>query len=155
MLRLRSARWRRRASPKGQVMRGLLVAVVLALSAAAEAAEVEWVEIGADTEARYYINPKSLQVQGETIRFQKRQVFNSPLVDNFSGRAVLFRESIGVVELDCGRRINRVMSIDMIGMQGEVVWSSGEMSKRLWEDVRENTHGETTFDYVCRSLGKS
>jgi hypothetical protein len=133
----------------------LLVLVLLALWATAGAADVEWVEIGADTEARYYINPKSLQVEGDTIRLQKRQVFNSPLVDNFTGRPVLFRESIGVVELDCGRRINRVISIDMIGVEGEVVWSSGKMSKRLWEEVRENTHGETTFNYVCKSLGKS
>jgi hypothetical protein len=136
-------------------MRVLLGCVFLVLSWSAVAAEVEWVEIGADTEAKYYINPKSVEVEGDTIRLQKRQVFNSPLVDNFSGRPVLFKESVGVVELDCGRRINRVISIDMIGMEGEVVWSSGKMSKRLWEEVRPNTHGETTFNYVCRELGKS
>jgi hypothetical protein len=133
----------------------LLVVGLVALWGLAQAADIEWVEIGADTEAKYYINPKSLQVEGDTIRLQKRQVFNSPLVDNFTGRPVLFRESIGVVELDCGRRINRVISIDMIGVEGEVVWSSGTMPKRMWEDVRENTHGETTFNYVCKSLGKS
>jgi hypothetical protein len=136
-------------------MRGLLALLLSGLWLMAAAAEVEWVEIGADTEARYYINPKSVEVEGDTIRLQKRQVFNSPLVDNFSGRPVLFRESVGIVELDCGRRINRVISIDMIGMQGEVVWSSGKMPKRLWEDVREHTHGETTFNYICKQLGKS
>ena len=136
-------------------MRALLGCMFVALSWSGVAAEVEWVEIGADTEARYYINPKSVEVEGDTIRLQKRQVFNSPLVDNFTGRPVLFKESVGVVELDCGRRINRVISIDMIGMEGEVVWSSGKMDKRLWEDVRPNTHGETTFNYVCRELGKS
>jgi hypothetical protein len=136
-------------------MRGSLLGALLALSGMVVAADTQWVEIGADTEARYYINPQSVEVEGDTIRLQKRQVFNSPLVDNFTGRPVLFQESIGVVELDCGRRINRVISIDMIGMQGEVVWSSGKMSKRMWEDVRENTHGETTFNYVCKQLGKS
>jgi hypothetical protein len=136
-------------------MRASLVLTLLGASLLARAADVEWVEIGADTEAKYYINPKSVEVEGDTIRLQKRQVFTSPLVDNFTGRPVLFKESIGVVELDCGRRINRVISVDMIGVNGEVVWSSGKMSKRLWEDVRENTHGETTFNYVCKSLNKS
>jgi hypothetical protein len=136
-------------------MRGWMIAALMGVALGVGAAEIEWVEIGADTEAKYYINPKSVEVEGDTIRLQKRQVFNSPLVDNFSGRPVLFKESVGVVELDCGRRINRVISIDMIGMDGEVVWSSGKMSKRMWEDVRPNTHGETTFNYVCREMGKS
>jgi hypothetical protein len=156
MLRLQSPRRQRRTPDREDLaMRRLLVVGSIALSALAGAADLEWVEIGADTEARYYINPKSLQVEGDTIRLQKRQVFNQPLVDNFTGRPVLFKESIGVVELDCGRRINRVISVDMIGVNGEVVWSSGKMPKRLWEDVRENTHGETTFNYVCKSHGKS
>jgi hypothetical protein len=29
------------------------------------------------------------------------------------------------------------------------------MPKRLWEDVRDNTHGGKTFDYVCKRLDKS
>ena len=119
------------------------------------AADIEWIEIGVDTEARYYINPKSVEVDGDTIRLQKRQVFNAPLVDNFTGRRVLFKESIGTVEVDCGRHINRVTQIDMIGMDGEVVWSSGKMKQRMWEDVRDNTHGGATFEYVCKNLDKS
>ena len=130
-----------------------LVAAMLALPAAA--ADVEWIEIGVDTEARYYINPQSVEIDGDTIRVQKRQVFNSPLVDNFSGRPVLFKESIGIVELDCGRHINRVTQIEMIGIDGEVVWSSGKLKQRMWEDVRDNTHGGATFDYVCKNLNRS
>ena len=128
--------------------------IVLAAAALTGGAE-EWVEIGVDTEGKYYIDPGSIEVDGETIRLRKRAVYNSPLVDNFTGRQVLFKESVGVVELDCGRRINRVTSIDMLGMNGEVVWSSGKMPKRLWEDVQDNTHGGRTFEYVCRQLGKS
>jgi hypothetical protein len=94
-------------------------------------------------------------VEGDTIRLQKRAVYNSPLVDNFTGRQVLFKESVGVVELDCGRRVNRVVSIDMIGVNGEVVWSSGKMPRRMWEEVRDNTHGGKTFEYVCKQLDKS
>jgi hypothetical protein len=131
---------------------GWLLAVTLALPAIADE---NWVEVGADTEAKYYINKQSVEVEGETIRIQKKAVYTNPLADNFTGRQVLFKESIGTVELDCGRRINRVVAIDMIGVNGEVVWSSGRMPKRMWEDVRENTHGAATFDYVCKNLGKS
>ncbi len=136
-------------------MRYLLAVVATLLTLSVAAADIAWIEIGVDTDARYYINPKSVQVDGDTIRLQKRQVFNAPLVDNFSGRRVLFKESIGTVEVDCGRHINRVTEIDMIGMEGEVVWSSGKMKQRMWEDVRDNTHGGATFDYVCKNLNRS
>jgi len=137
------------------IMRVGLAILAALLAWPALAVEVEWLEIGADTEARYYINPKSIEVEGDTIRLQKRQVFNSPLVDNFTGRRVLFKESIGTVELDCGRHINRVTQIDMIGMDGEVVWSSGKLKQRMWEEVKDNTHGGATFDYVCKNLKAS
>lgn len=136
-------------------MRLLFAVLALALALPTRAADAEWVEIGADTEARYYVDAKSIQVEGDTIRLQKRQVFNSPLVDNFTGRRVLFKETIGTVEVDCGRRINRVTQIDMIGMDDQVVWSSGKMPKRMWEDVRMETHGGATFEYVCRQMDKS
>ncbi len=137
------------------IMRVGLAILAALLAWPALAVEVEWLEIGADTEARYYINPKSIEVEGDTIRLQKRQVFNSPLVDNFTGRRVLFKESIGTVELDCGRHINRVTQIDMIGMDGEIVWSSGRLKQRMWEEVKDNTHGGATFDYVCKNLKAS
>jgi len=127
----------------------------LALLTLAAWAEQTWVEIGVDPEAKYYVDPGSIKVDGDTIRLHKRAVFNTPLADNFTGRQVLFKESIGVVEVDCGRHINRVTSIEMIGLNGEVVYSSGVMKGRMWEDVRENTHGQATFDYVCKQLDKS
>jgi hypothetical protein len=130
---------------------GLVLLALTALPAWAQ----EWVEIGADTEAKYYVDAGSIEIDGETIRLHKKAIYTNPLADNFTGRQVLFKESVGVVEIDCGRRINRVTSIDMIGVSGEVVWSSGKMPKRMWEDVRDNTHGAATFDYVCKNLGKS
>jgi len=136
-------------------MRLLFAALAVVLALPTLAAAAEWVEVGVDTEARYYVDAKSIQVDGDTIRLQKRQVFNSPLVDNFTGRRVLFKETIGTVEIDCGRRINRVTQIDMIGMDDEVVWTSGKMTKRMWEDVRMETHGGATFEYVCRQVKKS
>jgi hypothetical protein len=67
----------------------------------------------------------------------------------------VFKETVGTLELDCARRINRVIQIDMIGLNDEVVWSSGRMQRRMWEDVRANTHGEATLQFVCGKLGKS
>jgi len=29
------------------------------------------------------------------------------------------------------------------------------MPRRDWEDVRANTHGEATLDFVCGKLGRS
>ena len=80
---------------------------------------------------------------------------SSDLTEKLGGAPTVFKETLGLVELDCGRRINRVVQIDMIGLKDEVVWSSGPMKKRLWEDVRPNTHGEATLDFVCGRLGKS
>jgi hypothetical protein len=132
-----------------------MATVGIACLAALPARGEDWVQIGADTQGRYYIDPASIEVEGETIRLRKRAVYDQPLVDNFSGRPVLFKESVGVVEIDCGRRINRVTSIDMLGIDGEVVWSSGKMPKRMWEAVQDNTHGGRTFDYICKQLGKT
>lgn len=114
--------------------------------------EDAWIEVGADTEARYYVNAQTIEVDGDTVRVQKRAVYTHPLADNFTGRQVLFKESIGTVELDCRRGINRVVALDMIGVNGEVVWSSGRMPQRMWEDVREGTHGASTYEYVCTKL---
>ena len=136
------------------MLRALTIAAALTLPFCAHAEE-EWVEVSADTEAKYYVDRSSIEVDGETIRFRKRGVYTNPLTDNFSGRPVLFKESVGTVEVDCGRRINRVTSIEMRDPQGEVVWSSGKMTKRTWEEVRDNSHGGKTFEYVCRNVGKS
>jgi len=145
-----------RDQPRENGMRRGLAGVVLAIGLVLPVlAEEEWVEVGADTEAKYYVDTKSIQVDGDTIRLQKKAIYTNPLADNFTGRQVLFKESVGTVEVDCGRHINRVVAIDMIGINGEVVWSSGKMPQRMWEDVRENTHGAATFEYVCRNLGKS
>jgi len=136
-------------------MRGFLAVLAVMSLPMCAMAQDQWVEVGADTEAKYYVDTGSIEVEGETIRFRKRGVYTLPLTDNFSGRPVQFKESVGTVEIDCARRINRVISIDMLSPQGEVVWSSGKMSKRMWEDVRDGTHGGSTFDYICKNLDKS
>jgi len=122
---------------------------------ACEAYAADWVEIGSDTEAKYYVDLASIEVEGDTVRVQKKGIYTQPLTENLGGNPRIFKETLGVVELDCARRINRVIQIDMLGMQGEVVWSSGRMPKRDWESVRANTHGEATLDFVCGKLGRS
>jgi hypothetical protein len=120
----------------------------------AEANATEWVEVGADTEARYYVDVDSISIDGDNVSVQKRGVYTHVLTDNFGGHPTTFKESVGTIELDCARRINRVTRIDMIGENGEVVWSSGPMQKRMWEEIRANSHAESTLEVVCARIHK-
>lgn len=129
----------------------VLVAGGSMLSAAIAA---DWVEVGADTQAKYYIDVDSIAVDGENVRVLKRGIFTQVLTDTLGGTSTTFKETIGTVEIDCARRINRVTRIDMIGENGEVVWTSGPLEKRMWEDVRPNTHAETTVEVVCARIRK-
>ena len=128
------------------------LAATAALCAAVSANCAEWVEVGADTQAKYYVDVDSIKVDGDNVRVLKRGIFTQILTDTLGGASATFKETIGTVEIDCARRINRVTRIDMIGENGELVWSSGPMEKRLWEDVRPNTHAETTIEVVCSRL---
>ncbi|HYL18119.1 MAG TPA: surface-adhesin E family protein [Burkholderiales bacterium] len=134
-------------------MRALLVIVAALAAWTAQAAE--WVEIGADPEAKYYVDVASIEVEADTVRVLKKGIYTHTLTENLGGNPTVFKQTIGTVELDCKRRINRVVQIDMIDENDEVVWSSGRLQRRLWEDVRPNTHGEVTLDFVCGKLGKS
>ena len=125
----------------------------LALLATAANA-TDWVEVGADTEAKYYVDVDSISVDGENVSVRKRGVYTHVLTDNFGGQSATFKESMGTIELDCARRINRVTQIDMIGENGEVVWSSGPMKTRMWETVRSNSHAESTLQIVCSRIRK-
>ena len=128
------------------------LAATAALFAAVSANCAEWVEVGVDTQAKYYVDVDSIKVDGDNVRVLKRGIFTQILTDTLGGASTTFKETIGTVEIDCARRINRVTRIDMIGENGELVWSSGPMEKRLWEDVRPNTHAETTIEVVCSRL---
>lgn len=126
----------------------LLALILVSLPAIAE----DWVEVGADTEARYYVDVDSIEVDGENLRVLKRGIYTQVHTDNLGGNPTTFRETIGTIEIDCGRRINRVIQIDMIGLDGEVAWSSGRMQRREWEAVKRNSHAETTLDVVCARI---
>jgi hypothetical protein len=136
----------------GNSIRALLTGLAL-VAAAANA--TEWVEVGADTEARYYVDVDSISVDGDNVSVQKRGVYTHVLTDDFGGHPTTFKETIGTIELDCARRINRVTRIDMIGEDGEVVWSSGPLKKRMWEEIRPNSHAQSTLEVVCGRLKRT
>ena len=121
---------------------------------AAAANATEWIEVGADTEAKYYVDVDSISIDGENVSVRKRGIYTHVLTDNLGGQSATFKESIGTIELDCGRRINRVTQIDLISETGQVVWSSGPMKKRMWEPVRPNSHAESTLEVVCARIHK-
>ncbi len=131
------------------------LAAIAVLMVATSAIAADWIEVGADTETKYYVDLDSIKVDGENVSVLKRGIFSQVLTDTLGGASVTFKETIGTVEIDCARRINRITQIDMFGENGELVWSSGPMKKRLWEDVRPNTHAETTVEIVCARLKKS
>lgn len=128
-------------------MRSLVPILLLAI--ALPAAASDWVEVGADTEAKYYVDVDSIEVDGENVRFRKKGIYTHVLTDNLYCKTASFKETVGVVEVDCGRRINRITQIDMIGEDGTVVSSSGPMKKRMWEEVKPHSHGENTLELVC------
>lgn len=131
----------------------ILLAAVL-ISACAVYAE-DWVEIGADPEAKFYVDLDSIEVGRDSVKVHKRGVYNHTLTEKFDGKATVFRQTLGVVEMDCRLRVNRVVQIDMLDEGGRVVWSSGYMPKRMWEDVKPHSHAEATLDAVCTRFSKT
>ena len=131
------------------------IPAVLTFAFALSAHATDWVEVGADTEAKYYVDVDSIVVDGENVRVQKKGIYTHVLTETFGNTSASFKQSVGTVEIDCGRRINRIVQIDMLGEDGAVVWSSGPMKKRMWEEVRPNTHAESTLELVCARVRKT
>ena len=111
----------------------------------------QWVEIGADAEAIYFVDLNSIHKAEDSHTIIKRAIYNQYRTEYLGSSKVTFISTIGVVELDCNLNINRVIQIDMLDGDENVVWSSGYMEKRIWQDVRENTHAKKTYDLVCQN----
>ena len=111
----------------------------------------QWVEIGADAEAIYFVDLNSIHKAEDSHTIIKRAIYNQYRTEYLGSSKVTFISTIGVVELDCNLNINRVIQIDMLDGDENVVWSSGYMEKRIWQDVRENTHAKKTYDLVCKN----
>ena len=106
--------------------------------------------MGADTEAKYYVDLDSTWVDGDNINVIKKGIYARVMADKFEGdEQVVFKITKARLELDCARELNRVTQIDMVNEDDEVVWSSGYMSRRLWLSIKDQGHARTTFDLVC------
>jgi len=136
-------------------MRAACLVAIAALSLPAMALAEDWIEVGADTQAKYYVDVDSIRIDGENVRVLKRGIFTHVLTDTLGGTSATFKQTLGTIEIDCARHINRITQIDMLGENGELVWSSGPMPKRMWEDIRPNTHAEATAETVCARAKKS
>ena len=111
----------------------------------------QWVKIGADAEAIYFVDLNSIHKAEDSHTIIKRAIYNQYRTEYLGSSKVTFISTIGVVELDCNLNINRVIQIDMLDGDENVVWSSGYMEKRIWQDVKDNTHAKKTYDLVCKN----
>ncbi len=130
-------------------MRLLTGFVLLFVSLVPAAVAETWVEVGADPEAKFYVDVDSIALVKDNLRVIKRGVYTHALTEKLGGKPTVFKETRGIVELDCKLRVNRVIRIDMLDQNGEVVWSSGDMPRRMWLSVRQNSHAEATLDVTC------
>ena len=91
-----------------------------------------WVDVGADTEAKYYVDLDSIKVDGVNMNVIKKGVYTNVMGEKLDGeKLVVFKITMASLELDCARELNRVTQIDMLSESDEVVWSSGYMSGRV------------------------
>ena len=111
----------------------------------------QWVEIGADAEAIYFVDLNSIHKAEDSHTIIKKAIYNQYRTEYLGSSKVTFISTIGVVELDCNLNINRIIQIDMLDGDENVVWSSGYMERRVWQDVRDNTHAKKTYDLVCKN----
>jgi len=109
-----------------------------------------WVDVGADTEAKYYVDLDSIKVDGVNMNVIKKGVYTNIMGEKLDGeKLVVFKITMARLELDCARELNRVTQIDMLSESDEVVWSSGYMSGRVWLSIKDQGHARTTYDLIC------
>jgi len=76
------------------------LAVIAVLMTATPALCADWVEVGADTQAKYYVDLDSIKVDGDNVSVLKRGIFTQVLTDTLGGTSATFKETIGTVEID-------------------------------------------------------
>jgi len=109
-----------------------------------------WIDVGADTEAKYYVDLDSIKVDGVNMHVIKKGVYTNVMGEKLDGeKLVVFKITMARLELDCARELNRVTQIDMLSESDEVVWSSGYMSGRVWLSIKDQGHARTTYDLIC------
>ena len=130
-------------------MRAWAVTVLLLAMSVPGARAETWIEVGADPQAKFYIDVDSIVMVNGSLQVIKRGVYTQQLTERFDGELTVFKETRGTVEIDCDLRVNRIRRIDMLDEQGAVVWSSGDMPRQLWLSVKPNSHAESTLDVAC------
>ena len=118
-------------------MKFLFAAIALtAISAHAE----NWMEIGSDATATYYVDSDSLSRNDEIVSLTKKAVYRVSLWPVKLPESATVKETAGVIEENCRNKHHRVLSMDMFNLSGERIWSSGRM-RRIWESVEPNSNG--------------
>jgi surface-adhesin protein E len=126
-------------------MKFLFAAIALtAISAHAE----NWMEIGSDATATYYVDSDSLSRNDEIVSLTKKAVYRVSLWPVKLPESATVKETAGVIEENCRNKHHRVLSMDMFNLSGERIWSSGRM-RRIWESVEPNSNGERTHAFAC------
>lgn len=122
--------------------------VVMTLASPASAVAAEWVSVAVEGGLEHFVDVASLARSGDVVRVSKRSVFREPTPMGDTPGLPLVRETIGLIEDDCRRVQHRAVSLQVIGVDGEVLWSSGEM-KRVWESIEPGSGGRATLDFAC------
>ena len=130
-------------------MRSLAAILILLTWLMPVAVAETWVEVGADPEAKFYVDVDSITLVGDNLRVTKRGIYSRILTENMDGKPTVFKETRGIVEMDCKLRVNRVIQIEMLDESGTMVWSSGAMPRQLWLGVKPNSHAEATLNLAC------
>jgi hypothetical protein len=130
-------------------MRALALTVLLMATAVPRVGAETWVEVGADPQAKFYIDVDSIEMVSGSLQVIKRGIYTHQLTEDFDGELTVFKETRGTVEIDCELRVNRIRRIEMLDEKGAVVWSSGDMPRQLWLSVKPNSHAESTLDAAC------
>lgn len=129
-------------------MRSKSAVVAFALLACGAPQAEDWVLVGSDTEVRHYVDRDSVRLEQGVARLEKRAVFAKPQPIGESPGLPLVAETRGVVECDCGRTLHRAVSFRLLGTDGAVLYSSGDM-RNVWETIEQNTPGLATLRYAC------
>lgn len=123
--------------------------VIAAIALAAVSAHAEnWMEIGSDTTATYYVDFDSISRIDDIVSFTKKAVYRVSLWPVSMPDSATVKETAEVIEENCRNNHHRVLSLDMFNPSGERIWSSGKM-RRIWESVEPNTNGEQTHRFAC------
>ena len=85
-------------------MRALTGIFMLLAGLIPQALAEKWVEVGADPEAKFYVDLDSITTADDTLHVVKRGIYNHTLTESLGGSPVVFKETRGLVEMDCACR---------------------------------------------------